>query len=71
MWTATFWKRTAERVVRAAAWAAGGSIAATALVQDLDWAVVGDTAGTAALLCLLACLAGSAKGDPKSPSLIE
>lgn len=71
MWTAKFWKRTAERVVRSAAWAAGGSIGATSLVQDLNWAVVGGTAGTAALLCLIACLVGSTQGNPESPSLIE
>lgn len=71
MWTKKFWKDTAERVLATAAQAAAGAIGATAVIQGVDWRVVGGTAATAALLSLLKALYASRRGDPNSASLIE
>lgn len=71
MWTKKFWMDTAERVISTAAQAAAGAIGATALVQAVDWRVVGGTAATAALLSFCKALYASRRGDPTSASLVE
>lgn len=72
MFTKKFWQDAAERVVSTAAQAAVASIGTTALIQGIDWRVVGGTAATAALLSLLKCLYATRRGtDPTSASLVE
>lgn len=71
MWTKRFWQDVAERVISTAAQAAAGAIGTTAVIQGIDWRVVGGTAATAALLSFLKALYASRRGDPTSASLIE
>lgn len=62
---------TAERVLSTAAQAAIGAWGATALVQDVDWRIIGGTAAAAAVLAVAKALAASGKGDPQSASLVQ
>lgn len=72
MWTALYWKRLAERTIKAAA---GGYLAAWAVlgngfdslisVEPLKGAAVG------AAFSVLVSLAGSQTGDPENPSLVD
>jgi hypothetical protein len=71
MFTKKFWMDTVERVVSTTAQAAAGAIGTTAVIQGVDWRVVGGTAATAALLSLLKALYASRRGDPNSASLVE
>lgn len=48
----------AVRAVRTAAQSAVAAIGTTAVVQDIDWAIVGGTTAVAALLSVLTSLAG-------------
>jgi len=71
MWTKKFWQDTLERVIATAAQSAVAAIGTTAVIQSVDWRVVGGTAATAALLSLLKALYASRRGDPTSASLVE
>ena len=71
MFTKKFLLNTAERVVMTAAQAAAGALGTTALIQGVDWRVVGGTAATAALLSFLKCLYARNVGDKDSASLVE
>lgn len=71
MYPKEFWADTLERVVSTAAQAAIAAIGTTALVQDLNWVIVGGTAGSAALLSLLKALAAGRRGDPGNASLLK
>jgi r1t holin len=71
MWTKKFWLDTAERVISTAAQSAAASIGTTALIQGVDWRVVGGTTAVAALLSLLKALYASRKGDGTSASLVS
>lgn len=71
MTTRKFWADTAERVVRTAAQAAIAAIGTTAVVQEVDWAVVGGTTLTASILAFLTALAAKGAGDPGSASFQE
>ena len=69
--TRKFWADTAERVLRTAAQAAIGAIGTTAVIQEVNWEVVGGTTAVAALTSLLMCLGAKAVNDPDSASLQE
>ena len=70
MFTSKFWRDTIERVIRSTAWATLGTIGTTkATFQEVDWQIVGGTAGLVAVLSFLACMAGSQVGDRQSASL--
>lgn len=71
MFTKKFWADTAERVLATAAQAAAGAIGTTAVIQGIDWRVVGGTAAVAALLSFLKALYARNTGDPNSASLVE
>ncbi len=68
MWTSKFWKDAVERVIRTAAQAAVGAIGTTAVVQEVDWRIVGGTTAVAAVASLLMAIAGGAKGNPDDAS---
>lgn len=62
-----FWAATGERAVSTAAQAALGAVGATALVHEVQWVIVGSTAGLAAVLAVLkAIAAGAATGTPSA-----
>lgn len=71
MFTVMFWRSTAERAVKTAAQSAVAAIGTTAVVQSLDWAVVGGTSAVATLLSVLSSIASASVGDEGSPSAIE
>lgn len=71
MWTAKFWKDTAERVAATAVVSFGAAVTGTAAASDLDWKVVGWTTVMAALGTLVKCVLASGKGDPTSASLVK
>jgi hypothetical protein len=72
MWTALFWKATAERALKtfAQSFVATIGIGATDLL-NIGWQQALSVAGLATLISVLTSLA-SAKlsGDPESPSLV-
>lgn len=57
----TFWLGVAERAVKTLAQAALGALGSTALMSEVNWAVVGSTAALAALVSVLTSIA-----DPKA-----
>lgn len=69
MWTKAFWLATLERVLRTFAQALIAALTAsgTGLI-DTDWQGAASTAGMAAVLALLTCVAASGVGSP-GPSL--
>jgi hypothetical protein len=72
IWTRTFWKDTAERVVASAA---GGVLTALGMdavdILDVDWKVlVGAGVGTG-FVSLLKALVASKVNDPQSASLVD
>ncbi|WP_172383606.1 holin [Streptomyces sp. MNP-20] len=71
MWSAAFWKATAERAVRTFAQALAAVLVAGATnLLDVAWAAALGTAGMAALLAVLTAL-GSAKVGPPGPGFTE
>lgn len=71
MYNRRFWLDASERAVRAGAFAAAAAIATPAtLAQDINWLVVGGTAGTAALLSLLTSIGASRVGDRGTAALL-
>ncbi|MEI5102426.1 holin [Streptomyces sp. PmtG] len=71
MWSAAFWKATAERAIRTFAQAlAAVLVAGAANLLDVAWAAAFGTAGMAALLAVLTAL-GSAKVGPPGPGFTE
>lgn len=68
--TRTFWTQAAERALKTTAQAAIGAIGATALVQELDWTIVGGTTVIATILSVLSSVASAPVGDDSTPSLV-
>lgn len=57
------WAKAAGiRAIKTAAQTALASIATTAVIQDVDWAIVGGTVGIATLASVLTSLAGLPEG---------
>ena len=71
MWTAKFWKDTAERVLATAVVAFGAAVTGTNAAGDVDWKVIGWTTAVAAFGTLVKCVLASIKGDPTSASLVK
>jgi hypothetical protein len=71
MLTTQFWKDAAERAVKTAAQAAIGAIGTTALIQSIDWSIVGGTVGIATVLSVLSSIGSSAVAEPDSASLVR
>lgn len=51
-------KATAVRTVKTMAQAAIGVIGSTAIVTEVNWAVVGGTVALSGIVCILTCIAG-------------
>lgn len=72
MWTASFWKDTAERAIKTFAQvAASFLVIGTTGVLDVDWAQVASISGVAALVSVLTSLASEGVGTPGTASLIK
>lgn len=59
----TFWIGTLERAIKTVAQSALAAIGATALLTEVNWAVVAATAGLAAVTSVLTSLADPARAD--------
>ncbi|WP_237551971.1 holin [Streptomyces sp. cg28] len=71
MWTAAFWKATAERAVRTFAQSLAAVLVAGATnLLNVDWVAALGTAGLATLLAVLTAL-GAAGVGPHGPGLLE
>lgn len=72
MWTATFWRETAERAIKTAAQAAVAFfvVGQTDLLA-MDWKAAASGVGVAAIASVLTSLASSPFGPPDSPSLVR
>ena len=51
-------KATAIRTVKTMAQSAIGVIGSTALINEVNWAVVGGTVALSGIVCILTCIAG-------------
>lgn len=63
MFTRRFWLDTVERCVRTAAQAAIGAVGTTAVIQEVDWQIVGGTTALATLTAFLLAVAAGASGS--------
>lgn len=71
MWTAKFWRETAERAIKTAAQAAlAFFVVGETVLTQLDWVVVLSGAGVAAIASVLTSLASAPFGPEESPSLV-
>ncbi|MEU7581213.1 holin [Streptomyces sp. NPDC041068] len=71
MWTAAFWKATAERAIRTFAQALAAVLVAGATnLVDAPWGAAFATAGLAALLAVLTAIGASEVGG-KGPGITE
>lgn len=68
MFTKTWMKDTAERVLATAVVTFGSALVGTAAVADVNWKLVGWTTGLAAFGTLMKCMAASGKSDTVSPA---
>ena len=60
-----FWKASAERAIKTAAQVAIATIGTTALIHEVDWAVVGSATALATVLSVLTSIASGARdGEP-------
>lgn len=71
LWSKKFWIDAIERTLSTSAVIAAATIGTTALVQNVNWAIVGGTTASAAVLTLLKCVGASRVGDSSSASLVE
>lgn len=71
MWTAAFWKDTAERAVKTAAQTAGGVLIVGTPIWDIDWSAGLGITATATALSILTSVASSGRGDHESASALE
>jgi hypothetical protein len=63
----TFIRAALIRAARTAAQTAIGAIGATALITEVDWAIVGSTAGLATLLSILNSVVTGLPEAPEAP----
>lgn len=71
MWTAHFWKHTAERAVKTVAQTAVATIGTTAVVTEVDWTIVASASVLAGIISVLTSMASANAGpDPESPSVV-
>jgi hypothetical protein len=72
MWTAAFWKATAERTIRTVAQSLIALIGTnTVQITDLDWVQMLLASATAGVLTVLTCIVATGVGDKGSPSLLK
>ncbi|MFJ2766516.1 holin [Streptomyces sp. NPDC087300] len=71
MWTAAFWKATAERAIRTFAQALAAVLVAGATsLLDVPWGAAFATAGLATLLAVLTAV-GASEAGAKGPGITE
>lgn len=71
MWTAKFWRETAERAIKTAAQAAlAFFVVGQTVFTEIDWTVVAGGTAIAAIASVLTSLASAPFGPGDSPSLV-
>ncbi len=71
LWTASFWKKTAERAIKTAAQAAlAFFVVGSTVFETIDWAAVAGGTAIAAIASVLTSLASAPFGPEDSPSLV-
>jgi hypothetical protein len=70
MWTRTFWKSTAERVIGTAAAAAIPTFVGTS-VWGIDYQVALGITASASAVTFLKCIVAATIGDKGTPSMVE
>lgn len=71
MWTAKFWRETAERAIKTAAQAAlAFFIVGQTVLTEVDWTVVAGGTAVAAIASVLTSLASTPFGPEDSPGLV-
>lgn len=71
---AAFWYAVLERAIKTAAQSAIAAIGTTALIQEVDWAVVGGATAIATLLSILTSIASAnigSRGPGIGPETLE
>ncbi len=68
--TRKFWEQTFERAFKTTAEVAASVLSVSAVVQDVDWALVGGSTAMATLLSLLFSIGSARIGADDSPSLV-
>lgn len=71
MWTADFWKDTAERAVKTAAQTGAALLVVGTPIWEIDWTAGLGITATATALSILTSLASSGRGDHESASALE
>lgn len=75
IWSASFWKATAERTIGTAAATFIAAIGSTALFEEVTWPVVGSTVALASILTVaksvVAGTGGTGPGIGKSEALTD
>ncbi len=73
MWSATFWKGTAERAIKTFAQALAAYIVTSGVlgVLDVNWVHGASIAGLAAVLSILMSIGSSQVGPSGTPSLVD
>lgn len=64
-----FWKATGERAVKTVAQSAIAAIGTTLVLHEVDWLLVGSTAGLAGVISVLMSLGSGALTTDGGPSL--
>ena len=70
MWTAAFWKDTAERAIKTAAQTAGSILIVGTPIWELDWATGLGITATATALSVVTSIASTGRGDHESASAL-
>lgn len=70
MWTADFWKDTAERAVKTAAQTGAALLVVGTPIWEIDWTAGLGITATATALSVLTSLASSGRGDHESASAL-
>jgi hypothetical protein len=74
MWTAAFWKDTAERAIRTFAQVTIPTVAAATTAGSLgavDWTSAAIIVGGSVILSVLTSMLGAFRGSPESASLLK
>ena len=70
MWTAIFWRSTAERTIRTIAQSLLALIGTNVVaITDLDWPQMLMASATAGVITVLTCVVAANVGDKGTPSL--
>lgn len=70
MWKISYWRDVAERILATAAEAALATITGTAMIQQVNWSVVGGVTALAALAALLKAVVARGVAESDTASLV-